>query len=100
MLGGGAGGSILNLGQAALDRLCQQATWGWQCLRAGKKLVGTWGESNFILMCGGHTGSFSGGDIGGTEVGLLGNGWEGERCSRRELNWGRGLEVGFVSWVG
>lgn len=77
MLGGGAGGSILNLGQAALDRLCQQATWGWQCLRAGKKPVGTWGESNFILMCGGHTGSFSGGDIGEQRLASLATGGRG-----------------------
>lgn len=37
----------------------------------GTESMGAWEESNFNLVCGGHVSSFSGGDIGGTELGLI-----------------------------
>lgn len=37
--------------------------------------------------------------LGEQRLASLAHGWEGERDSRREHNWGKGLEVEFVSWV-
>lgn len=44
-------------------------------------------------------GSFSGGDAGRTERGLICTWGGGERHSRREHSWAQGLEVDFVPWV-
>lgn len=100
MRGGGAGGSILNLGRAALDRFCRQATWDWRYLRGWKRPVGTWERVISFWCVEGMRAAFLEATLGEQRLASFAHGWEGERYSRREHNWGRGLEVESMSWSG
>lgn len=58
-------------GPSCLGQILPTGHLGLAESRGLEKACGNLGESNFILVCGGHAGSFSGGDVGRAAVGLL-----------------------------
>lgn len=81
MHGGGAGGRILNLGQGAWGRLCQEATWDWRCLGLEQS---PWepGERVILIWCvEGMWAAFLEETGEGQSLASFAHGWEGERYS-------------------